>query len=178
MKAIQFLIFYLCLFSSNSFAQDLEEIMKAISIIESLSYEEYYVGEKCYNQTKITYSEVNKLLIIEDENYVGKDFKIKRKYSVFLNDIDLNSMIVDYQEISTGKYAIKILIRTKDNTIEEYVVETDNSKSPYPKSTSDYTNKLYFSANSKLLSKPLIEKYIQNIQVLLGVNKFKKDKLL
>lgn len=176
MKKTTFFIALNLIFIGTIYSQTKIEKQKAISIIENLMYNEFYLGVKCYEKTEITYNEIDELIVINKIGFFGKDKHIKTKTTVYLDDIDLSSMKYDLFEHEDGLLDVLVYINSKGEAIEEYIVETNKEAFPLPISDTRYRDKLRFST-SKALPKPLAEKFVENIKILIGATEFKKSKL-
>ena len=172
-KTIIFLAINL-IFAGFTFGQTKLERQKAISIIENLMYNEYYLGVKHYEKTEITYNEIDDRIEINLIAFFGKDKNITVKTSLYKDDLDLKSMKYDLFEHEDGLFSVIVYINAKGETIEEYMVDTNKSEFPVPISSTKYLDKLRFST-SKALSKPLAEKFVENIKILIGASEYKKS---
>lgn len=171
----KFKIMFLCvLWMSIGYSQSLSEKKKAISIIEDLSYTEYYIGTKHITSAKIYFEpETNKIEII-DIFYAGEERNTKTKRSFYVEDIDLESMEYEVRKIEEDKCFVTVRFQAKGNVIEINSVDTNLSKFPYPTSKTQYTDELWFYPVGKVLSEYLAMKYVNNIQVLMGAKNYKE----
>ena len=170
----------LILFITTTYSQTKIQIEKAIAVIEHLSYNEFYLGIKCYHKTEITYYEVEKRIEINEILFLGKDKNFKTKRSFYLDDIDLTSMKYDLMELPTepGLYFVTVNIDAKGKSIEVNTVEINKDEFPLPISDLKYYDKLIFTPAGKTFPKRLAEKFVENIKILLGVESYKRAPLL
>lgn len=175
-KAIIFLAINL-IFVGFTFGQTKLERQKAISIIENLMYNEFYLGVKCYEKTEITYNEKEERIEINEIGFFGKDRFTTTKTSFYIDDIDLSSMKYDLLESGEPDlYFVTVNIDAKGKSIEFYMVDTNKSEFPVPVSTTDYRDWLIFSPN-KAIPQRLAEKFVENIKTLIGASEYKKAKI-
>jgi hypothetical protein len=174
-KTIVFIALNL-IFVGFTIGQTKLERQKAISIIENLMYNEYYLGVKHYEKTEITYNEIDDRIEINVFAFFGEDKNIKVKTSFYIDDLDLKTMEYDLFEHEDGLLSVLVYINAKGESIEEQMVDTNKSEFPTPVSSTKYRNKLRFST-SKALPKPLAEKFVENIKILIGASEYKKAKL-
>ncbi|MDP2686612.1 MAG: hypothetical protein Q8O62_05290 [Aequorivita sp.] len=176
-KAIIFFSLSL-IFIGISFGQTKTERERAISIVETLFYEEFYLGVKCYNKIEIEYHEIDNRIEINETGFFGKDKYIETKTSFYLDDIDLTTMKYDLLESDKSDlYFVIVQLDAKDKSIEENSVNTNKAEFPYPTSDSRYLDKLNLSPTGKALPKRLAEKFVENIKIFLGAESYKKASL-
>ena len=136
-------------------------------------YNEYYLGVKHYEKTEITYNEIDNRIEINTFAFFGEGKNIKVKTSFYIDDLDLNTMKYDLFEHEDGLLSVLVYINAKGESIELHMVDTNKSEFPTPVSTTEYRDKLRFST-SKALPKPLAEKFVENIKIMLGAESYKK----
>lgn len=174
-------LFIFCLinlsFISNLNAQSKTEKQKAISIIENILYYEYYLGTKCYEKTEIKYYDTEERIEIIQTNYFDENSNFKDKYSFYVNDIDLTSMVYDLYEIEPGLYSVFIQIKAKPKSIEKNQVSIYKKDFPYPTSKNEYLDKIEISS-SKTIPENLAIRLLDNLKVLFGVQNYRKVNLL
>ena len=169
MKKIILLLVSLLL-SANVFSQTVEEKRKAISIIEDLTYEEYYLGIKCFEQVKINFDTQTGRIEIDHYSYLGDDKNIRSKKIFYLSDLDLSTFNFQTAEIEKGKFMLDINIKAKEESITQTVVSVDKKQFMYPVSKTEYLSLLNIGS-TKNLSQFLLDKLILNYKILLGVKK-------
>jgi hypothetical protein len=174
-KTILFITLNL-IFIGFTFGQTKLERQKAISLIENLMYNEYYLGVKHYEKTEITYNEIDNRIEINLIAFFGEGKNIKVKTSFYTDDLDLKTMEYDLYEHEDGLISVLVYIDAKGESIEEQMVDTNKSEFPTPISSTKYKDKLRFST-TKALPKPLAEKFVENIKILIGASEYKKSKL-
>jgi hypothetical protein len=164
-------------FIGLTFGQTKAEREKAISIVENLFYDEFYLGVKCYNKIDITYYETDERIEINEIAFLGKDKHIKIKTSFYLDDVDLSSMKYDLYEAEPDLYFVTVQLDAKGKSIEVYSVNTNKDKFPLPVSDSKYLDKFHLSPTGKSLPKRLALKFVENIRIMLGAESYKKATL-
>ncbi len=172
-KTIIFVALNVC-FIGLTFGQTKAEREKAISIVENLFYEEFYLGVKCYNKIDITYHEMDERIEINEIAFFGKDQNIKTKTSFYLDDVDLSSMKYDLYEAEPDLYFVTVQVDAKGKSIEVNSVDTNKDKFPVPVSDSKYVDQFHLSPTGKSLPKRLAEKFVENIGIMLGAESYKK----
>ncbi len=169
MKKIILLVVCLLL-SANTFSQTVEEKRKAISIIEDLTYDEYYIATKCIEQIKINFDSKTGRIEIDSYSYFGDDNNVRSKKVFYISDLDLSTFNFQTAEIDKGKFMLDINIKAKEGSITQTLVSVDKSQFTYPVSKTEYLNVLNVGT-TKLLSQFLIDKLLLNYKILLGVKK-------
>ncbi len=159
------------------FGQTKAEREKAISIVENLFYEEFYLGVKCYNKIEVTYHEPDKRIEINETAFFGKNQHIKTKTSFYLDDVDLSSMKYDLFEAKPDLFFVTVQLDAKGKSIEVNSVDTNKDKFPLPVSDLKYLDKFRLSPAGKSLPKRLAEKFIENVRILLGAESYNKATL-
>lgn len=142
---------------------------KAIEIIKDLSYEKTTYG---VSEVNILYKESTGRIEKSSEINLGNGYiQQTYKYSFYLDDLDPTTFNARIENIMGNEYSIQIEIETNNgDSIEFYNrdVNPDNPINPVIKT--EYRNKVIFSANNKLLSKSLADKYVEHVKVLLGIS--------
>ena len=164
------------LFIGNLFSQTKTEKEKSISILESLYYQEYYLGTKCYNKVEITFNELEGKLEFKETAFLGENANFITKNTFYLIDLDLSSLKYDLYEFSLGLYILSVRVNAKEKSIEKNLITVDISKFPYPTSKMEYLNN-FTLIPSKPFSESLAIKLVENIKILIGAKSYKKMKL-
>ncbi len=159
------------------FKSDPGEVEKAITIIEDLTYEEFYLPHKCFYKTKITITPDGDKIEKVDILYLGKENNTTTTTTFYIEDIDLNSMKFDLVEVEEGLFYVNVQFDAFDNSITEKTLKTNLEKFPAPVSDIAYIKKLRFIPNSKALPKVLAMKYVENVKVLMGARQYERAKL-
>lgn len=175
-KKLLFLILF-TFFIHFSYSQNNPEKEKSIAIIENALYHEFYLIDKCYHKTTIKYLDVENRIEIDNISYFGDDKNTKRKTSFYLEDLDLNTMKYDLYESEPGLFFVVIHVDAKEKSIEINSVEINKDKFPVPVSEINYLDKFKISPIGKSLSKSQAERFIENVRILLGAEKYEKAKL-
>lgn len=172
-------IFYLInlSFISTLCAQSKVEKQKAIAIIENIMYYEFYLGTKCYEKTEITYFDTEERIEINQTNYIDENSNFKNKYSFYLNDLDLTSLVYDLYENEPGLYFVFIQISAKPKSIEKNQVSIYKKDFPYPTSKNEYLDKIEISY-SKVIPENIALRLVENLKVLFGAKNYRKVNLL
>lgn len=146
-----------------------QQTSKAIETIKDLSYEETTYG---VSEVNIIYKESTGRIEKSSEINLGNGYiQQTYKYKFYLDDLDPTSLNVKIDDIMDNSYSVQVEVYTKNgNSIEFYNrdVNPDNPINPIIKT--EYLNKVRFSANNKLLSKSLADRYVEQVKVLLGIN--------
>jgi len=168
-----YLTIIILLLSFCGFCQNSTEINKAIKIIEGISTYEEVFGTVNKTTTDITYSEKSgQITHSHILNMDGID-ELSVKMSFYLDDIIKSSMIYDFYKLSEEEYILKILIETKNKSVEKTVVDMGKDN-PIPISNTTYSNKIMFFVSGRTVAEYLLKKYLDNIKVLIGVEKYER----
>lgn len=167
MKKI-YLAAFIFLIVLNVNSQTKEQKLKAISIIESLSYEEVFLGEKLVASVKINYDDNTKKIEIIETLTDNVNINNIKKTIFYIDDLELSSLSVDMWKMNSGLFAPIVRVNGKGSVIEEINIEENKRKFPYPTSETKYLEKLAIFPGTKNLPKELAQKYIENVKVLLG----------
>ena len=168
------------LFIQFSYSQNNSDKEKSIAIIENALYHEFYLINKCYYKTTIKYSDVENRIEIDNITYFGDDKNTKRKTSFYLEDLedlDLNTMKYDLYESEPGLYFVVIHVNAKEKSIEINSVEINKDKFPVPVSETNYVDVFKISPIGKSLPISHVERFIENVRILLGAEKYEKATL-
>ncbi len=165
------LILILLLASLKAYNQNISDLKNTISVIEDISSFENRVGPMVTNTTtQIIYSkDLGKVEHKTHLDFVDEKDESTITMTLYLNDIIDSSMTYDYYEIRDNEYLIKIRLKTKSKSVEIKRVSITSS-SPFPISEVEITDKIEFYASGRILSKYLMEKYLENIKNLVGIN--------
>ena len=173
-------LFIFCLinlsFISTLSAQSKIEKQKAIAIIENIMYYEYYLGTKCYDKTEITYYDTEERIEINQTNYVDENSNFKNKYSFYLNDLDLTSMVYDLYESEPGLYFVAVQIIAKQKSVELNQISIYKKDFPYPTSKNEYLDKIEI-LSPKAIPENIALRLVENLKVLFGVKNYRKVNL-
>ena len=92
-----------------------------------------------------------------------------------MDDIDLTTMRYDYFKVRDDLYHAMVIVDAKGKSIELNSVDTTKKdKFPYyPLQESKYLDKLRLTVG-KELPKRLMEKFVENIKIMLGAENCKK----
>lgn len=127
-------------------AEDNDEVIQNINIIEKLDYEKS--KKKTINELNITHN--SHLLIIQEDNYNEFKEKIDNKYTITKEEKDLksNEIVISEKLInSLEPYSIKVIYNNKEYFIERYSIELYDSFKQY---IIDYFNiKINITSNSE-----------------------------
>ena len=168
-----YLTIIIVLFSFCGFSQNSTEINKAIKIIEGISTYEEVFGTVDKTTTTITYSEQSgQITHSHIFNMDGVD-ELSVKMSFYLDDVIKSSMVYDFYKLSDNEYLLKIEIETKSKSVEKTVVDMGRDN-PIPMSKTTYSNKIMFFISGRTVSEYLLKKYLNNIKVLIGVEKYER----
>ena len=175
----KFLIF--CLvnlsFIGTLSAQTKVERQKAIAIIENIMYYEFYLGTKCYEKTEIKYYDTEGRIEINKTNYIDENSNYKYKYSFYLSDLDLTSLVYDLYEYEPGLYFFSVQIKSKPKSIEKNQISIHKKDFPYPTSKNEYLDKLEISC-SKAIPENMALRLMENLKILFGAKNYRKLDLL
>lgn len=171
MKA--YLIIIVTLFSFCGFSQNSSEIKKAIKVIEGISTYEEVFGTVDKTTTSITYSKQSgQITHSHILNMDGVD-ELSVNMSFYLDDVIKSSMIYDFYKLSDDEYILKILIDTKNKSVEKTVVDTGKDN-PIPISKTTHSNKIMFFISGRTVSEYLLKKYLENIKILIEADKYER----
>ena len=82
-------------------------------------------------------------------------------------------MIYDFYKLSDDEYILKILIDTKNKSVEKTVVDTGKDN-PIPISKTTHSNKIMFFISGRTVSEYLLKKYLENIKILIEADKYER----
>lgn len=167
MKKLFFIYFILIFFTSYS--QVTSEKLKAISIIESLSYEEtMFAGTKIINTCKINYDgDTRKVEIIFKSLFPdGSSTTVKDIF--YLDDLDLYSLeeILLKMEAS-DLYLSGIRVKAKGKLIRHDVINEDKNNVLGNSSKTEYSEYIAIFPGMKALPRLHAERFNTNVKVLL-----------
>lgn len=167
MKKI-FLISLMLLFFT-SFSQSKSEKLKAISIIESLSYEEtIFMGLKIINSCKVNYDDdTKKVEFILKSLYPDGNSSII-KYIFYIDDLDLNTL--EENIIETEKYGLfinSIRVKAKGKLIRQDVIEENKINPLENSSKTKYGEYIAIFPGMKALPREHAERFNLNVKILL-----------
>jgi hypothetical protein len=162
-KTLVILLFWNTLFAQN------DEQTKAVAVIENLTYREYYLPDKCYDKTEISFVKNSNRIVIKQTNYLGEDRLITSTNSVFLEDLDSSILYYDIADINGSLYVL-IKVPAKNKTVEKLSVSINKSKSTLTNSTKEYLDYIMIGC-TKSLSKNLAQKLVDSYQILFGTKK-------
>ncbi|MGL2966923.1 hypothetical protein [Flavobacterium sp. XGLA_31] len=153
---------------TNIYSQTIAERNKAISIIEDLTYDEYYLGTKCFEQEKINYDPQTGKIEIESYSYFGEDNNIRVKKVFYISDLYLKTIKIQTAEIEKEKYMLDINIEAKEGSVTQTMVTVDKKQFVYPVSKTEYLNSLNIGS-VRTLPQYLLDKLLDNYKILLGI---------
>lgn len=175
------IFFIFCLinlsFTCTLSAQSNADKKKAIAIIENIMYHEFYLGTKCYEKTEIFYYDVEERIEIIQTNYFDENTIFKNKYSFYLNDLDLSSLVYDITEYEPGLYFVFIQISANPKSVEKNQINIDTKEFPVPTSKNEYLNKIEL-LSSKAIPENMALRLLENLKILFGVKNYRKIDLL
>ena len=167
MKKIFFIYFILIFFTSYS--QVTSEKLKAISIIESLSYEEtMFAGSKIISTCKINYDDnTRKVEIIWKSNFLTKGSLII-KTIFYIDDLDFSSLEENLTQMEkTNLFLPTIRIKAKGKLIRNDEINEDENNSLLNSSKTEYGEYLAIYPGMKALPREHAERFIANVKILL-----------
>jgi hypothetical protein len=154
-----FLIIFIFLINVNVNSQTKERKLKAISIIESLRYEEIFLEETFIASVKINFDEQTKR--IEIINTYENPLKLKNitKTIFLLEDLDLSTLSIDIREITPGLFSPLITVNAKGSVIKQIII---NKKKYFSQvSETNYLKVLEIFPGTKILPKELAENILK-----------------
>ncbi|MFY7742704.1 MAG: hypothetical protein ACOVQR_08655 [Flavobacterium sp.] len=167
MKRVLFLIISVCSLT-DIYSQTFEERKRAISIIEDLTYNEYYFDIKCYDKTDISFDPNTSKVEIISTSFLGEDINIVAKTTFYITDLDLSTFKTENVEMDDKLFFPSIRIKAVKGSITTNIVSVNKRKHIYPMSETKYFDELVFNGNKKLPQSQL-DKLILNFKTLLGI---------
>lgn len=167
MKKILFIYFILIFFTSYS--QVTSEKLKAISIIESLSYEEaYFMGSKIITTYKINYDDnTRKVEIIWKDQFSNGKASI-HKLIFFIDDLDFDTLeeVLSKMEKS-DLYFSGIRVKAKGKLIRHDEIDEDKYNVLGNSTKTEYKEILSIFPGMKTLPREHAERFNANVKILL-----------
>lgn len=166
MKKIFFIYFILIFFTSYS--QVTSEKLKAISIIESLSYEEtMFAGTKIINTCKINYDDNTKKVEIILKSLFSSGNSTIHKFTFYIDDLDLNTIEENLTDIENGLFLPTIRVKAKGKLIRHDLINEDKYNVLENSSKTEYGEYLAIYPGMKALPKEHAERFNANVKILL-----------
>jgi hypothetical protein len=167
MKKILFIYFILIFFTSYS--QVTSEKLKAISIIESLSYEEtMFMGAKVINTYKINYEDSTRKVEIIWKSLFPDESSTIHKHTFYIDDLDLNTIEENLTDTEkSGLFLPSIRVKAKGKLIRHDVIKEDKNKVLGNSSKTEYGEYIPIFPGMKALPRLHAERYNANVKILL-----------
>lgn len=166
MKKILFIYFILIFFTSYS--QVTSEKLKAISIIESLSYEEtMFMGAKVINTYKINYEDSTRKVEIIWKSLFPDESSTIHKHTFYIDDLELSTIEEYLTHIEkSGLFSPTIRVKAKGKLIRDDVIEDKNNVLGYSSKT-EYSEYIAIYPGLKELPRLHAERFNANVKILL-----------
>lgn len=157
------------LFFSFSFSQNKTDKLKAISILESLSYEEVYLmGFKYINTMKINYNEDSNKIEIIQKSFNPRSFSTHSLINIFyLDDLNLETLKDQTFEVNNGLFSPGVIVHAKGKIIENIEVNEDKNDLTKNYKKTEYSDVLAIYPGMKSLPKEHAAKFVKNVIILL-----------
>ena len=167
MKKIFFIYFILIFFTSYS--QVTSEKLKAISIIESLSYEEtMFMTTKIINSCKINYDDNTKKVEIILKSLFSDGNSTIHKFTFYIDDLDLNTIEENLTDTEkSGLFLPTIRVKAKGKLIRHDVINEDKNNVLGNSSTTKYSEYIAIFPGMKALPRLHAERFNTNVKILL-----------
>ena len=167
MKKILFIYFILIFFTSYS--QVTSEKLKAISIIESLSYEEtMFMGAKVINTYKINYEDSTRKVEIIWKSLFPDESSIIHKDTFYIDDLDLNTIEENLTDTEkSGLFSPTIRVKAKGKLIRHDVINEDKNNVLENSSKTEYSEYIAIFPGMKVLPRLHAERFNTNVKILL-----------
>jgi hypothetical protein len=167
MKKILFISLIFLFFPSYS--QTKSEKLKAISIIESLSYEEkMFMGAKVIDTYKINYDDNTRRVEIIMKSQFSNEWASIHKFIFFIDDLELNTIeenLTDSEK--SGLFSPTIRVKAKGKLIRHDVINEDKYNVLGNSSKTEYSEYIAIYPGLKVLPRLHAERFNANVKILL-----------